>query len=287
MESIDHEAEMNRAWTPTMSGLERLRAQFTRESPAIIAYVPFGDPVAAAEQHLDVYCDAGVSVLEVGMPTLDAYLDGPEVGDSMRRARVVGATPWSIAEDLGRWRAQRGDTSPAVVWMGYPDLDLSCVKFAASIDAIDGLLIVDEEQRPDAPGLRRELDQLGIAHCTFVSWDVTPLELNMAATATGYVMVQARSGPTGTGNPPGIPDRQVRLARSSAPHIPVVAGFGVQDPAGLRDVAAAGVDGIVVGSACVRALTVGGAPMLDSLLRSLVLEAGTLSRDPISSRRES
>ena len=274
---------MSTARTPIMSGRDRLRAQFGRGHPAIIAYVPFGDPLTQGERHLDAYCDAGVSVLEIGMPTRDAYLDGPEVGDSMRRAHDAGASPRSIAERLARWRTLRGDPAPAIVWMGYPELDLASIEFAADLGAIDGLLIVDEQTRRDAAELPQKLKALGTAHCAFVSWDATDDELRVASTATGYVMVQARPGPTGTGHPPSVPDRQVDLARRNAPGIPVVAGFGVQSALELRDVAAAGVDGIVVGSACVRALSEGKAPALSLLLESLVAEASTLPRHPVVS----
>jgi tryptophan synthase alpha chain len=271
---------MNRLRTPTLTGQDRLRALFGEDHPAVIAYVPFGDPLTQGEQHLDAYCDAGVSVLEIGMPTRDAYLDGPEVGDSMRRALEAGASPRAIAERLARWRAKRGNPAPAIVWMGYPELDLASIEFAADLGAIDGLLMVDEQIRPDAAELPQKLEEMGTAHCAFVSWDATEDELRAASTATGYVMVQARPGPTGTGHPPGVPDRQVDLARRSAPGIPVVAGFGVQNALELRGVARAGVDGIVVGSACVRALSEGGAAALSLLLESLVAEASMLTRRP-------
>jgi tryptophan synthase alpha chain len=271
---------MNRVRTPTLTGQDRLRALFGGDHPAVIAYVPFGDPLTQGEQHLDAYCDAGVSVLEIGMPTRDAYLDGPEVGDSMRRALEAGVSPRSIAERLARWRAERGNLAPAIVWMGYPELDLASIEYAADLGAIDGLLIVDEQTRRDATELPQQLEAIGAAHCAFVSWDATEDELRVASTATGYVMVQARPGPTGTGHPPGVPDRQVDLARRSAPGIPVVAGFGVQNAPELRGVAGAGVDGIVVGSACVRALFEGGAPALSLLLESLVAEASMLSCHP-------
>jgi tryptophan synthase alpha chain len=164
--------------------------------------------------------------------------------------------------------------------MAYPEFDLTAAEFAADLGAIDGLLIVDEHTRADAANLATNLSVMGVAHCAFVSWDATDIELRAASKATGYIMVQARSGPTGTGHPPGVPERQVNLARQASPGIPVVAGFGIQDALGLRSVATAGVDGVVVGSACVKALCEGGASALSSLLTSLVTEASTLSRHP-------
>ncbi|MER3452449.1 MAG: hypothetical protein C4321_01980 [Chloroflexota bacterium] len=70
---------MQHASEARTSGLARLRAQFGQHRLPLIAYVPFGDPLVPGHQYLDVYADAGVSILEVGMPTADPYLDGPEI----------------------------------------------------------------------------------------------------------------------------------------------------------------------------------------------------------------
>jgi tryptophan synthase alpha subunit len=48
-----------------------------------------------------------------------------------------------------------------------------------------------------------------------------------------------------------------------------VAGFGIHDAPSAARVSQAGVDGIVVGSACVRAFREGGAKALARLLREL------------------
>jgi tryptophan synthase alpha chain len=263
-----------------LSGQERLRAQFGNQL-ALIGYVPFGDPDAPGERHLAAYSNSGVSVLEIGIPTADPYLDGPEVRDSMRRAHAAGASPFRIAEGLAQWRAKRRN-GPAIVWMAYPDLSLEAIEYAAGLGVIDGVLIVDETKRPDHRKFAASLAALRVGHCAFVSWAASDAELKRAARATGYVMVQARPGPTGTGNPPGVPARQVAKTRLRAPSVPVVVGFGVEDSATLRRVSSADVDGVVVGSACVKALREGGAAALRSLLRSLATEASALSRRPVA-----
>ncbi|MER3452450.1 MAG: hypothetical protein C4344_01795, partial [Acidimicrobiia bacterium] len=157
-------------------------------------------------------------------------------------------------------------------------LDLADVLWAAGIGAVDGVLMVDEAAHPDAAALPAELATVGVGHCVFVSWDVTDIELAASSSATGYVMVQSRPGPTGTKHLPVVPDRQVKLVRGSAPGVPVVAGFGIKDAATLRLVATAGVDGFVTGSAAVKALCDGGPDALDALLRELTTEAASIVR---------
>jgi tryptophan synthase alpha chain len=239
----------------------------------VVAYVPFGDPVTAGDGILDAYLGAGVDVLEVGIPTREPWLDGPEVAGSMARALDAGVDPFLAADRLGRWREGLAGPSPAIVWFSYPELPLAAIERAADRGAIDGLLMLEPWRHPEAAVLPARLAALAVARCAFLSWVPGERELAEASGATGYVMVQARPGPTGADREPEAPSRDVALARAVAPGLPVVAGFGIHDPAGVRRVRAAGVDGVVVGSACVRAIREGGADGLRALLVPIVRAA--------------
>ena len=57
--------------TPS-TGIDSLTARFTPGRPAVVCYVPLGDPLAPASDLLDAYADAGVDVLEIGIPTAHA-----------------------------------------------------------------------------------------------------------------------------------------------------------------------------------------------------------------------
>jgi tryptophan synthase alpha chain len=263
---------------PGDSGIERLAAAFRPGRPSVVAYVPVGDPLADGADHLDVYRDAGVAVLEVGIPSRDPWLDGPEVAGSMQRALEAGTDPGTIAERLARWRAGLEGPSPAIVWFVYPDLPFAAIEHAARLGAIDGLLMLDPWRHPEAERLSALLASLGLARCVFIPWEASAPDLRTAETATGYLMVQARPGLTGGNREPDVPSLQVELARLHAPGIPIVAGFGVHDPATVRRVMRADVEGVVVGTACVRALRDDGPEGLARLLRELVGAADATRR---------
>ena len=57
--------------------------------------------------------------------------------------------------------------------------------------------------------------------------------------------------------------------RSHAGELPLLCGFGVSRPAHVRDLRAAGSDGVIVGSAAIAALESGGVPGLAELVTSL------------------
>jgi tryptophan synthase alpha chain len=272
------------------SGIDRLRAVLGPESSLggrakIVAYVPAGDPEAGGGDILDVYADAGVDVLEIGIPSPDPWLDGPEIADSMRRSLEAGFEPTAFARRLADWRARCRAPAPAVVWFSYPGLPPATIEAAARMGALDGLLMLRDGRGADgAPGTALSA-ALGIARCAFLPWDDTEDHAGPARLADGYLMVQARPGPTGedrdapaapaAGGAPAAPagagalGRRIALARRLAPGVPVVAGFGIHDAPSAARVSQAGVDGIVVGSACVRAFREGGAKALARLLREL------------------
>ena len=254
------------------TGIERLRSAFRPERPTLVAYVPIGDPEAFDARTLDAYRDAGVGVLEVGIPTDDPWMDGAEVTDSMRRALAAGTTPGAAAAILGAWRAGHaaaGRATPAILWFSYPDLPLAAITAGAAAGGLDALLMLEPWRRPDAAALGPTLTRAGVARSTFLPWDATDRDLALARETTGYLMVQARPGVTGTGGLGADPSGRVRLARSLAPDQPVIAGFGVHDPESVRALAASGVDGVVVGSACIAAARAGGPDGVRAYLRTL------------------
>ncbi len=262
------------------TGIDSLTARFQPGRPAVVCYVPLGDPIAAGREILDAYADAGVDVLEVGIPTERAWLDGPEVAGSMSRALGAGSTEASIATALDGWRQRRVASRvgvPAILWFAYPSLPLEAIRDAAASGAIDALLMIEPYRHTNAATLDHELEQLGIARSAFLPWEPTPDDRAWASTATGYLMVQARPGVTGADGPPGDPSPLVRLARELAPGRPVVAGFGVSDPQDVERVLGSGVDGVVVGSACIRALRDSGPEGLHTFLRSIVSTTGSVS----------
>ena len=254
------------------TGISRLRSALRPDRRSVVAYVPIGDPAAGEDRILDTYRDAGVAVLEIGLPTCDPWLDGAEVRDSMHRALDAGVDPHAVAGRLSRWRASvpADAAPPAIVWFSYPDLPLAAVEHAMHLGVIDALLMLEPWRHPEAHRLAELLARLGVGACAFLPWDPTDADLRTTSAATGYVMVQARPGTTGADNDPEVPTAQVRIARHMAPGLPVVAGFGVHDAATARAVLRSGADGVVVGSACIRAAREGGAPGLSALLRGIV-----------------
>jgi tryptophan synthase alpha subunit len=63
----------------------RIDGVFERGRPALICYLPLGDPGVGADL-VRTYAECGVDVLEIGVPGSYPYLDGPTISASLRRA---------------------------------------------------------------------------------------------------------------------------------------------------------------------------------------------------------
>lgn len=234
------------------------------KTPLLICYLPVGDPEAALATAA-FYREHGVNVIEAGLPVKDALLDGPEVADSMARAIASGVTDEAVgAEVLGEQLAAAGN--PPAVWMSYRrDPDTAYLAHVASSGASMVLL-------PDADpiDLASRADEAGLRAVPFLSHPPEPNQVeNAKAASSDYVMLAAAAGVTGeraslSSDNAGI----LEGLRRDGVTAPLALGFGISRPAHVRAALRAGADGVIVGSACVRAARQ-GQKQLSALLTDL------------------
>ncbi|EQD45685.1 tryptophan synthase subunit alpha, partial [mine drainage metagenome] len=94
----------------------------------------------------------------------------------------------------------------------------------------------------------------------------------IARSSRGFLYLVSRYGITGAHGSAPSPDLRplVRVARRTAPRLPILAGFGIRDAATARAAARLGTDGVVVGSALEEIWGAGdGADRAAALLREL------------------
>jgi tryptophan synthase alpha chain len=238
----------------------RLDHAFQPGRPALICYVPLGDPEASAADP-DLYASEGVDVLEVGVPERRPSLDGPVVRNSMRRALDNGMTNERASELIRGFRA--GPRRPAAVWLTYaPGARQPGFAEAVSASGADGLLVLG-----DVPaGVRKGID----THCLwFLPHSPTDEQVADAAEATGYVMLAASEGISGAlGGVAAASAARISRLRDAGIRVPIVLGFGITNGAQARRAVSFGADGIAVGTAVLNA-SMQGPAALRRLLREL------------------
>ncbi len=236
---------------------ETMSALAAKKRKALVAYVCMGDPSYQASIDVAVACaEAGADVLEIGVPFSDPTADGPIIARASERALQAGG---GLVRSIDAARAIRARTAAPLLLFGYynpifvhgEERTVQQAKDAG----IDGLLVVDLPVEEAAP-LRAICKRHGMSLVPLLTPTSGPerVALTKAAIAggAGFVYYVSVAGVTGSGQAP------LELASARAAELrretgaPVVVGFGIDSPEKAR-VAAAGADGVVVGSAIVRA----------------------------------
>lgn len=222
---------------------------------ALVGYLTAFDPDRdGSVQRMIAACDAGIDVLELGVPFSDPTADGPEIQSAMVRALKAGSTLAGALEIAAEVRKVR---SEPIVLFSYanPLLRMGAEKLVATaVEAgIDGLLVVD--MPPESAAALREparaagLDWIGLSAPTS-----TPVRRQKVVDAsTGFVYAVSLTGVTGAALDAASDSLRGQLADLRArTELPIAVGFGVRGVEQVRELAPR-ADGVVVGTALVRA----------------------------------
>ena len=218
---------------------------------ALVAYVTAGFPDWRRSIELVQGLEhEGADVIEIGVPFSDPIADGPVIQESSQKALAAGMT---LARTLHLVREARLEIPVVLFTYLNPLIAAGTGILAESRDAgVDGILVTD---LPVGSDDERE-SWLGSSDLAFIRLvaPTTPVERmqEIARNGSGFVYLISRLGVTGdrADLAPDLPETAARLRRAT--ELPVCVGFGVSTGAHAR-AAAAVADGVVVGSALVRA----------------------------------
>ena len=240
-----------------------------------VAYIMGGDPSHSASLELmKALPDAGVDIIELGMPFTDPAADGPVIELAGLRALKSGTTVRSVLDMAIEFRKANDDTP--IILMGYanPVHHMGYSEFAtAAKDAgVDGAIIVDLPPEEDGE-LRAAFERHDLALIRLATPTTDDARLPKVVAGTkGFVYYVSVAGITGAakGENAAISKAVNRIRAASG--LPVVVGFGVKTPAQATEVAAS-ADAVVVGSAIVDALHEDGKDAALDLVRRLSVAA--------------
>ncbi len=225
----------------------------SRKERALIVYLTAGDPSLDATRALALaLAQAGVDILEIGVPFSDPTADGPVIQAASQRALKTGTT---LAGVLSMVADIRRTSQIPIVLFGYfnPIFAYGVEKFAASASkaGVDGALVVDLPPE-EARELRAHTDAVGLDFISLVAPTTGRNRLKtILSSATGFVYYISITGVTGTAAPK-IEDiaREVGRIRELT-KMPIAVGFGISNAAQAEEIATV-ADGIVIGSAVVK-----------------------------------
>ena len=242
--------------TPT--GIEAIAEAFARarangRSAALMPYLMGGYPDLATSRAIGLaYAEAGADLVELGVPFSDPLADGPVIHAAGTAALRAGATlpaVLEIARDLA--------AHVPVVVMCYSNpilsqgLDRLLDKLVGA--RVSGLIVPDlplEEATDIRPACRRR----GLAFVPLVA-PTTPAERleRIGAGASGFLYTVSLTGTTGERSLLAAGLATVISRAAAHTSVPVALGFGISTPEQAAAAAAAGADGVIVGTRLVRA----------------------------------
>ena len=216
-------------------------AQLKRDGKkAFIVYIGAGDPNLAATRELALAFDqAGVDVLELGVPFSDPLADGLVNQLAAQRGLESGTTPPKLLETVAAIRKQ--SQIPIVLYIYFNLIHkVGLEKFIADCAkaGVDGLLVLDLPPE-ESDNYEALMKQAGLCHIYLVA-PTTPedrMEL-IVKRGSGFIYYISREGVTGM---------QTQVASNLASQVakirahtdlPIAVGFGISNPEQAKAVAA-------------------------------------------------
>ncbi len=239
--------------------MDRLRSVFaqTREvnRACFIAYVCAGDPDTVTSLEICRWLlEAGVDILELGVPFSDPLADGLTNQLAAQRALEAGMTPegvFALVRNIREFSA-----APIVLYTYYNLVFVRGEKeYAAAARAagVDGVLVLDLPPEESA-GWLEACRECQLQPIYLVAPTTPPERLPVIVRAAGgFVYYVSREGVTGERASVAANLAEAVEGIRRYTQLPVAVGFGISQPEHVRTVARA-ADGVVVGSALVNVI---------------------------------
>ena len=233
---------------------DRLDALRGAGRAALIGYLPLGFPdVAGSIAAATAMVEAGVDVVELGVPYSDPVMDGPVIQRAVEHALAGGVR----VHDVFAAVEQIALTGAPVLVMTYwnPVMHYGVDAFSRDLAAAGGAGLITPDLIPDEAGeWLVASDAHGLDRVFIVAPSSTPERLaSTSAASRGFVYAASTMGVTGERTTLGTRAAALVADTRRAGAHRVCVGLGVSRPEQAADVASY-ADGVIVGSALVRPL---------------------------------
>jgi tryptophan synthase alpha chain len=222
---------------------------------ALVGYLPVGFPdVPGSIEAMVAMVEAGVDIVEVGVPYSDPLMDGPVIAYAADQALKRGAR----VRDLFKATRAVRDAGAPPLGMTYWNLILRYgpEAFARDLAEAGGAGMITPDLIPDEAGPWLEAtDAHGLDRVFLVAPSSTDERLaSVTSNCRGFVYAASHMGVTGARASLGDAASVIVGRTKAVTDKPVCVGLGVSTREQAAEVAAF-ADGVIVGSALVRCLT--------------------------------
>lgn len=260
--------------------MNRIEARFeklkTSGQKGFVVYIGAGDPTIEATRQLALAFDnAGVDVLEMGVPFSDPLADGLVNQLAAQRGLESGTTPQKVLDCV---RAIRRESQiPVVLYIYFNLIHKQGVKRfvdEAAQAGVDGLLVLDLPPE-ESENYEDLMGTAGLCNIYLVA-PTTPDDriALIVKRGRGFIYYVSREGVTGMQQTVSTTIAGMTAKIRSHTKLPIAVGFGISSPEQAK-AAAQHAEAVVVGSAVVNQIAEHGysadlVPVVGGFVRSLV-----------------
>jgi len=264
-----------------MTDIERIAEAFesaraSGRRAALMPYLMGGYPDLETSRRIGIeYALGGADLVELGVPFSDPLADGPVIHAAGTAALRAGVRLPDVLSEVVRPVAEH--VPVVVMCYANPIVARGVERFAdALVEHGASGLIVPDLPLEEAPAALRACDERGLALVPLVAPTTPDARLaRIGAQARGFIYTVSLTGTTGERTGALQDGLAGVLSRAAAcTTVPVAVGFGISTPEQAAAAAAAGADGVIVGSRLVRAAGEGApgedpVPAVGALVRAL------------------
>ncbi len=220
----------------------------------LVGYLPAGFPSGpGGVSALRAMVESGVDVVEVGLPYSDPLMDGPTIQAAVDRALTGGTRTRDVLRTVEAVAATGAPTLVMSYWNPIERYGVGA--FARDLAAAGGAGVITPDLLPEEAGpWQAAAEASGLDPVFLVAPSSTEARIaSTAAACRGFVYAASTMGVTGVRTAVGDAAAHLVERVRAATDLPVAVGLGVSTAEQAAEVAAY-ADGVIVGSAFVRAL---------------------------------
>ncbi|MFP5334208.1 MAG: tryptophan synthase subunit alpha [Actinomycetes bacterium] len=239
----------------TASRIDAARAE---GRAVLVGYLPVGYPdLATSVEAARAMVEAGVDVVELGLPYSDPVMDGPAIARAADVALRGGTRTRHVLDAVSEVASAGAPVLVMTYW--NPVLRYGVEAFARDLAAAGGAGLITPDLVPEEAGAWLSAsDEHDLDRVFLVAPSSTPERLrSTAAACRGFVYAASTMGVTGARTSVGGSAEKLVGATRAAGAERVCVGLGVSTGDQAAEVASF-ADGVIVGSALVQRLTDGG-----------------------------
>ena len=241
---------------------------------AFISFITCGDPdLDSTILFVDKMIEAGVSLIELGIPFSDPIAEGDVISEADIRALKSKTTTDKIFDAVKKIRIKHKDFPLVFMTYANPVFSYGYDKFFKRAEELNmqGIIIPDMpfEEKEEDYQIAKKYNQEVISLIAPTSQDRIK---NIAKNASGFIYLVSSMGVTGMRNEFNFDlDSMVKEIKKYT-DVPVAIGFGISNPEQAKKMASIS-DGVIIGSAIVRIVEQYGenaAPYIYDFCKSIV-----------------